>query len=121
MQELTDSGQPLDLYYDVEAEDYTAALPAADEPVAARAITGKCLNSPARLYQYLGDRQTIKCFDGTGILNGSWPRAFEHSASAYNTSFWYVNGSGQSVALYAAAGNTAYYSTEVTVVSISRG
>lgn len=117
--ELIDSGEPVELLWDIETASYTAARLAEPAPVSTAAITEKCLSGPAYLHQRVGSQQTTRCFTGTGILNGTWPRSVSHAAGSYATTTWYVY-NGQTVALFAAAGQTAVYSGEVTIVSISR-
>lgn len=117
VQALIDSGEPMVILYDVEADAYTAARPAADA-VAARApeLSFKCLNNPAKLYQNVGGKQLVTCFSGAGSKSGSWGNATKHAAGSLTTTVWLGSGSG----LYAAAGNTLVYSSPVTVVQVTR-
>lgn len=109
----------MEVLYDVETQETIAARPAPVQisPAAITTGCGSAGTTGARLRQEIGGRQSTKCFNGTGILDGSWPNSVSLSAGAYGTSAWYNN---KTQLVYASPGYTVVFTSPIYVISISR-
>ncbi|MCT1364032.1 MULTISPECIES: hypothetical protein [unclassified Microbacterium] len=115
--EAAEAHVPMDILVDVETGVQIAATPS-EAPISTFAIDMKCLDNPAKLTVTAGAKEAVYCFRGTGTYTGTWGPAIKLSAGAYTTTAWY--GSSLQYGVWAAAGNTQYFSSPVTVKKITR-